>query len=215
MQFFVAEPASLLRYLALADRYHIAGQSWSGSLAPAQALTWPPGLQSLVISNSAASYPDLVDECNRLRADLPPEVDATLRRHEAAGTTDDSANADCGVFHHRHLCRLEFWPHGVTPGLGVIDVDRPVYQTVNGPSECQVIRSIKDCSAVDRPAQITLPTLIASSQFDEATPAPQEPLSRGIAARDQVILENWSHLPFQEEPEVYRAVITEWLWGHD
>lgn len=156
-----------------------------------------------------------MDECNRLRADLPPEVDATLRRHEAAGTTDDSENADCDVFYHRHLCRLEFWPQGVTPGLGVIDVDRPVYQTVNGPSECQVIGSIKDWSAVDRPAQIKLPTLIASSQFDEATPALQAPRLRGIAGSEEVILENCSHLPFREEPEVYLAVMTEWLPGHD
>ena len=92
-------------------------------------------------------------EAERLmaRRDLPPEVEATLRKHEADGTTDsaDYANA-CLVFYQRHLCRLDPWPDGVTYGMAKIDQDPTVYHTMNGPSEFHVIGSIKDWSSTAR-----------------------------------------------------------------
>ena len=103
---FVRELANLIDHLGIGDRYHVLGQSWGGFLAQEHALTQPPGLRSLVLSNTAASFPDFVSEANKLRLDLPDGVDATLRKHEEAGTTDseDYANA-CLVFYQRHLCR--------------------------------------------------------------------------------------------------------------
>ncbi|MDP9283774.1 MAG: hypothetical protein M3P41_02260 [Actinomycetota bacterium] len=71
-------------------------------LAQEYAITRPAGLRSLVLADTAASFPDFVAEANRLRADLPPGVDATLRRHEEAGTTDDPEYAEaCQVFEER------------------------------------------------------------------------------------------------------------------
>lgn len=216
VQLFVEELASLLKHLGIAGRYHVLGQSWGGFLAQEHALTRPPGLRSLVISNSAASFPAFAAEANRLRAGLPPEVEATLRRHEEADTTDDPEYAAaCEVFYHRHLCRLDPWPKGVSEGLAQIDVDPTVYHTMNGPSEFHVIGSIKDWSAEDRLRQIKVPTLVASGRFDEATPALQETLLRGIEGSQQVIFEQSSHLPFWEEPERYLAVVGEWLNNHD
>ena len=61
-----------------------------------------------MLADTAASFPDFVAEANRLRADLPPEVEATLRRHEEAETTDDPEYAEaCQVFYSRHVCRLD------------------------------------------------------------------------------------------------------------
>ena len=108
-------------------------------------MTAPPGLRSLVLSNTAASFPDFVAEANRLRADLPPDVEATLRRHEAAGTTDTAEYAEaCMVFYLRHVCRLDPWPAGVVAGFAKIDEDPTVYHTMNGPSEFHVIGTIRD-----------------------------------------------------------------------
>ncbi|MGB9483806.1 MAG: proline iminopeptidase-family hydrolase [Candidatus Dormiibacterota bacterium] len=216
VQLFVDELASLLLYLGIAGRYHLLGQSWGGFLAQEHALTQPPSLRSLVISNSAASFPAFAAAANRLRADLPPQVEATLRRHEQAGTTDDPEYAAaCDVFYHRHLCRLDPWPDGVTEGLAQIDVDPTVYHTMNGPSEFHVIGSIKDWSVADRLGEIKVPTLIVSGEFDEATPELQETLSRGIEGSERVLLENCSHLPFWEEPGRYLEVIESWLRRHD
>ncbi|MGN6242950.1 MAG: proline iminopeptidase-family hydrolase [Motilibacteraceae bacterium] len=132
---FVRELANLLEHLGIAERYHVLGQSWGGFLAQEHAFTQPAGLRSLVLSNTAASFPDFVSEANRLRQDLPPGVDDTLRKHEEAGTTDDPEYAEaCTVFYQRHLCRLDPWPAGVSEGLAKLDEDPTVYHTMNGPA---------------------------------------------------------------------------------
>ena len=52
-----------------------------------------------------------VSEANRLRELLPPEVQATLLAHEAAGTTGTPEYiAAVRVFYDRHVCRVNPWP---------------------------------------------------------------------------------------------------------
>lgn len=217
---FVRELANLLAHLGIADRYHVLGQSWGGFLAQEHALTAPSGLRCLVLSNTAASFPDFVSEANTLRADLPPGVDDTLRRHEDAGTTDDPEYAAaCEVFYRRHLCRLDPWPAEVTAALAKIDEDPTVYHTMNGPSEFHVIGSIKDWSSTSRLAQIGVPTYVISGEHDEATPALQVPLVEHIRAAgnevEQTVMAGCSHLPMWEQPEEYNRLVTDWLARHD
>jgi L-proline amide hydrolase len=217
---FVRELASLLDHLGIADRYHVLGQSWGGFLAQEHALTTPAGLRSLVLSNTAASFPDFVAEANRLRRDLPPEVEQALRRHEADGTTDDPRYARaCMVFYQRHVCRLDPWPEGVAAGFAKIDEDPTVYHTMNGPSEFHVIGSIKDWSSLDRLGQIPVPAYVVSGEYDEATPTLQKPLVDGIRAAgnevEQLVMAGCSHLPMWEKPDVYRTIVARWLAEHD
>ncbi len=72
------------------------------------ALTQPAGLTSLTVADSPASMLQWVAEANRLRADLPPEVQQTLLRHEEAGMTDDPAYEQAlEVFYRRHVSHLD------------------------------------------------------------------------------------------------------------
>lgn len=220
VELFVRELANLVDHLGIGNRYHVLGQSWGGFLAQEHALTRPAGLRSLVLSNTAASFPDFVAEANRLRADLPPEVEATLRRHEADGTTDDPAYAEaCQVFYQRHVCRLDPWPDGVVAGFAKIDEDPTVYHTMNGPSEFHVVGSIRDWSSTDRLGGIGVPTYVVSGEHDEATPAVQVPLVDGIRAAgnevEQTVLPGCSHLPMWEQPSAYLRLVAEWLARHD
>jgi proline-specific peptidase len=92
VELFVEELATLKRELGL-DRIHLLGQSWGGMLALEYALRHPAGLASLIEANSAASIPLHISEVDRLREELPQEVQDTLRQHEEGGTTDDPAGA--------------------------------------------------------------------------------------------------------------------------
>jgi L-proline amide hydrolase len=215
VELFVRELHNLVASLGLGD-HHVLGQSWGGFLAQEYALTRPAGLRSLVLADTAASFPDFVAEANRLRADLPPEVEATLRRHEAAGTTDDPEYAAaCDVFYRRHVCRLEEWPAEVTEGFAWIERDPTVYHTMNGPSEFHVIGSIRDWQSKDRLHELDVPTLLVSGRHDEATPALQETLLHGIRGAEWVVFEDSSHMPHVEEPERYVDVVGGWLARHD
>lgn len=216
VQLFVEELANLVGHLGITDRYHVLGHSWGGFLAQEHALTQPPGLLSLVLSNSAATYAAFSAEAVRLCAELPAEVRATLDRHQTAGTTNDPEyTAACEVFNRRHLCRLDPWPQGVSDGLAQIDVDPTVYHSMNGPSEFHVIGSAKEWSAEDRLGEIGVPTLVLSGRFDEATPSLQETLLKDIPGSRQVTFEESSRMSFWEEPAAYTAVVSEWLRGHD
>jgi len=213
---FVRELHSLVTALGIADRHHVLGQSWGGFLAQEYAFTRAPGLRSLVLADTAASFPDFVAEANRLRADLPPDVEETLRRHEEAGTTDDPAYMEaCQVFYRRHVCRLDPMPPEVVEAFTWIERDPTVYHTMNGPSEFHVVGSIRDWQSKDRLGSIQVPTLLVSGRHDEATPALQETLQAGIAGSEWVVFEDSSHMPHVEERERYMQVVGAWLARHD
>jgi L-proline amide hydrolase len=210
------ELANLIDHLGIRDRYHVLGQSWGGMLAQEHAITRPPGLRSVVLSNTAASFAGFAAEANALRAGLPPEVEATLRRHEAAGTTDDPQYAEaCNVFYQRHVCRTDPWPAEVVRAFAAIESDPTVYHTTNGPSEFHIVGSFKDWSARDRLGCISVPTLVISGRHDEATPKLQQELVGAIAGAEQVVLERSSHMPFWEERDAYMAAVSDFLHHHD
>ncbi len=213
---FVRELHALVEHLGIAGRHHVLGQSWGGFLAQEYALTHPPGLRAQVLADTAASFPDFVAEANVLRADLPPDVEATLQRHEQAGRTDDPEYAAaCDVFYRRHVCRLDPWPAEIVEAFAWIDRDPTVYTTMNGPSEFHVIGSIKDWESKDRLADIDVPTLLVSGKYDEATPKLQQDMLAGIKGSEWVLFDSSAHLPHVEEPERYLAVVSGWLARHD
>ena len=77
----------LTRHLGIADRYAVVGQSWGGMLAMEHALDHPVGLRGIVVADSPASMTLWVSEANRLREDLPPDVQVDA--DEARGGRDD------------------------------------------------------------------------------------------------------------------------------
>ena len=148
---FVRELANLIDHLGIGDRYHVLGQSWGGFLAQEHALTQPTGLRSLVLSNTAASFPDFVS-----RGQQAAPRPAARRRGDAAQARGRRHDRQRGIRQRLHgllpasLCRLDPWPDGVVAGLAKLDEDPTVYHTMNGPSEFHVIGSIKDWSSTAR-----------------------------------------------------------------
>jgi len=151
-------------------------------------------------------------EANRLRADLPPEVQATLLEHEAAGTTDSPEYAAAeAVFYDRHVCRVVPNPPEVAESFALLADDPTVYHTMNGPSEFHVVGTMKDWSIIDRLPQITAPTLLVSGRFDEATEACVQPFADAVPGATWVVFDESSHLPHVEEPERYLQVVGDFL----
>jgi L-proline amide hydrolase len=213
---FLDELENLLRHLGIADRYMVLGQSWGGMLGAEHAVTQPKGLKALVIANSPASMELWVREANRLREALPPEVQATLLKHERAGTTSDPDYVRAmRVFYDRHVCRVTPWPDEVARTFRAIDEDPTVYWTMNGPSEFHVVGTLKTWSIIDRPDRIQVPTLLISGRYDEATPAVVQPFADGIKDVRWEIFENSSHMPHVEETERCLKVVGDFLDRYD
>ncbi|MGW8984844.1 proline iminopeptidase-family hydrolase [Streptomyces parvus] len=213
---FLEELDNLLRHLGVADDYVLVGQSWGGMLAARHAADRPAGLRGLVIANSPASYPLWRQEMEVLRAALPPGVDATLRSHEAAGTTHTEEYAEAvRVFNDRHVCRVRPLPPAYVASVMETANDPTVYHTMNGPSEFHVVGTLKDWSVEDRLPDIAVPTLVLSGRHDEATPATVRPFRERIPDVRWEILEESSHMPHLEEPELFHATLVDFLKSLD
>ena len=214
-ELFVRELQNLVDALGIAGRHHVLGQSWGGFLAEEYAFTQPPGLRALVLADTAASWADFAAEAGKLREQLPAEVQATLAKHEEAGSYDDPEYMEaCLVFYGRHVCRIP-WPPEVAKTFELLEQDPTVYRTMNGPSEFHIIGSCKDWQVKDRLHEIRVPTLLVSGRYDEATPALQRVLLGGIADSEWVCFEESSHMPHVEERERYMRVVGDWLAQHD
>lgn len=214
-ELFMKELTELTKHLGIADRYNIVGQSWGGMLGMQFAITRPKGLNALVVADSPASMEVWVSEANKLRKELPPEVEATLLKHEAAGTTDDVAYiAAVDVFYSRHLCRIPQPPY-VVASFTQLAADPTVYHTMNGPSEFHVIGSLKTWDIRAQLKEITVPTLLVSGQYDEATPTMVKEIKGLIPGSKWELFAESSHMPHVEEPAKFKRVVSEFLDSHD
>lgn len=208
---FLEELDVVRKALALENLY-ILGQSWGGMLAMQYALTQPTGIAGLIIASSPANMRQWVDEANRLRSELPPDVQEILSRHEQNGTTDDPAYGEAMmVFYRRHVCRLNPWPDCLNRTLEQIERNPEVYHTMCGPSEFHVTGNLKDWDISPRLGEIQIPTLITSGRYDEATPAIAETVHKGIKGSGWVLFENSAHESHIEEPERYLRALGEFL----
>ncbi len=211
VQLYVEEVDVVRQALGL-ERIHLLGQSWGGMLAMEYMLTQPKGIASLTIASSPASMIQWVAEANRLRKLLPPDVQATLEQHEAAGTTDHpDYKAATQVFYDRHLCRLLPYPDYFRRSFEKLEANPEVYNTMNGPNEFHVVGTIKDWDIIDRLPEIKAPTLVTSGKYDEATPLIAGTVYTGIPGARWVLFDNSSHSAHVEEAERYMQVLSAWL----
>lgn len=215
VELFLDELSNLIAHLGITDHY-LLGQSWGGMLGAEYAVRRPEGLRGLVIADSPASMPLWIAEANRLRADLPPEVQAVLLRHEAAGTTDHpDYKAATEVFYARHVCRIVPPPPDVARTFAAMAEDSTVYNAMNGPNEFHVVGSLKDWSVIDRLPAIAVPVLLISGGHDEATPATVQPFAELIPDVRWHVFPNSSHMPHVEEFADCMQVVGDFLAACD
>ena len=213
---FLEELDALLAHLDIQDRYAYLGQSWGGMLGAEHAVRQPLGLKALVIANSPANMRTWVAEANRLRADLPADVQATLLRHEDAGTlTHPDYIAASRVFYDRHVCRVVPWPEEVARTFAIMDEDNTVYRNMNGPTEFHVIGTMKDWTIEERLQDIVAPTLLISGRHDEATPLVVRPYVENVPGCRWVVFEESSHMPHVEEKDLCLKTVFDFLSEFD
>jgi L-proline amide hydrolase len=211
-ELYVDEVRAIREHLGL-DRCHVIGHSWGGMLAMAYAITQPEGLASLIVESSPASVPFWLRELDRLRADLPPDVEATLRRHEAEGTTgSDEYEQTMMAFYERHVCRVP-WPDFVRRTFEGLAAAPEVYTTMNGPSEFHVIGPLKDFDITGDLGRIQAPTLLFCGEFDEVTPATVAQAHQAIPGSRMVVMEGCSHMSQAERPDLTLGLVRGWLAG--
>lgn len=207
---FMDELENVREYLGIKE-FDYLGQSWGGMLGGQYAIErQPKDLRKMVISDSPADMITWVDVANRLRKELPEDVQETLDRCEKEGKTDTEEYENAVmVYYTRHVCRVVPFPEEVNVTFGYLKDDPTVYETMNGPSEFYVVGSLKKWDIREGLKKITKETcpggmLIMNGYYDEAQDETcsaffTEPSCRVKWVRYALS----SHMPMLEETEAY------------
>lgn len=212
IELYLLELQNLLTHFGIDDDYYLLGQSWGAMLGAEHAVLRPSGLKGLILSNGLASAATWASEAKRLVAEMPARHREVLQQAFQTGDfTGDQVKEAEGAYYEEHVCRVTPKPREYEVTTEYMDADGTVYATMWGPSEFAPTGSLVNWSIVDRLKQITAPTLVVSGRHDEATPLVQKEFTDNISKSEQVILENSSHMPFFEEPELYLETIITFL----
>ncbi|TCL07112.1 proline iminopeptidase-family hydrolase [Sodalis ligni] len=206
---YVREVYSVMQALNL-GKVHLLGHSWGGWLGIEVILHHPEAIKSLILENTAADMPHLIQELHRLRASLGPETVAMMLRHEAMGTLEHPAyQAAITLLNYRHVCRLDKWPVPVARSLS--DWNMAPYVAMQGPNEFLYTGNLKDWNRTADLPSIKVPCLITTGQHDELTPACAMRMKQGLPQAELHVFPNSSHMPFYEEPQAYYPVLLDFL----
>ena len=210
---FVEELARVRTALGL-DRVILHGHSWGGSLAVLSLLAGAGGVAGLVLASPLLDARRWVEDADRLRRELPAEVQEVLSRHEADGTTGAPAYAEATqVFYRRHVCRSDPWPPEMLESLSGFGGD--CYLAMWGPSEFHPTGTLSTFDLSGRLGEIRVPTHFTVGRFDEATPSSVAAFRDRIPGAGITVLEGSAHMTMLEEPEAYRAALRPFLRAVD
>jgi proline-specific peptidase len=208
VELFVDEVRTVREALGL-EQIHLLGSSWGSMLAIEYMLTQPTGVVSLTLNSPPTATETWTAEARRLKDALPDEHRRAIDEHEAAGTLDhpDYLAAE-DVFWRRHVLLIDP-PEFVLRGRA--EKGTPVYRSLWGISEWNATGKLHDWDVRDRLGEIRVPTLVTSGKHDECTPKLAEDAQRGIPGAERVLFEESSHSAYAEEPERFRAVLSDFL----
>lgn len=192
------------------DRVHLLGYSWGGMLALEYALTRSPGLASLVLQSCDASSPMAEIAIQRVYDGLPAEVRETLRRHEAAGTTDaPEYKAARRVFDVRHVCRIDPWPAFLQRAMA--RANWAIIAAMRERDDRHAPGGLKNWDVTADLGEIRLPTLVLGGRYDGIAPGQDEVLRDGILGAEWVRFEESSHFAHAEESGRFLGVLNDFL----
>ena len=206
---FIAEIDSLRETLGL-DSFHLLGHSWGGLLAALYALEQPENVQSITFASPLIAVSRWVDDCNRLKAKLPSELQDTIDRHEASGNTTCPEYAAANFeWWRRHVCRVVPFPEDLERALSGMGTE--CYETMWGPSEFNCTGNLLGMDVSSELGEIPCPTLFTCERYDEATPETLEHLAKNAQYSEFHVFEHSAHLAPVEEPGAFLACVRDFL----
>ena len=207
---FVAEVDALRKALEL-ERCILLGHSWGGLIAVEYAARNPAGLQGVVFASPLISTPRWVADNAAHRAALPADVQITLDRHEAAGsTTSPEYQAALGILMKRHFCRTSIEPAEV--GALFRKMNGTLYRTLWGEGEFACTGTLKDYDGSALLPRIGVPSLFVCGEYDESTPAANRDFASLTPDSKVSVIPGASHMPMFENPTAFLTALR-WFCG--
>ena len=209
---YVAEVETVRTAMGL-GKVHMLGHSWGGWLSIEYGIAHPANLKTIILEDTCADMPHLIQELDRHRAALGPETVAMMQRHEAEGTLDHPEYAAVvTLLNYRHVCRLQTWPPPLQRSIDGWNLQP--YETMQGPNEFLYTGNLKDWNRLPDMHRIGCPALITVGKYDELSPACALRMRNALPNAELRVFENSSHTPFYEEPAAYYPALIDFLARH-
>jgi L-proline amide hydrolase len=199
---FVEQLRELLAHLGFAETggFHLLGHSWGGMLAQEFTFGRPPGLASLILSDTSASAAGIVESMAALLAPISAE--------------EPDEQAQRNVFFQRHVCRLDPTPDDLVRTYELVGQNPGVFVAMMGPTG-DATGTLHGWTGVPRLPEITVPTLVLAGEHDELQPVAWGPLAEHIPGVRTHLFAGASHVPYLESPDEYHAIVAPFLAEHD
>lgn len=210
LEHYVEELAEVRAALGL-DRLHIMGQSWGAMLAAEYVLRLQlEGIVSLVLCGPLLSAPMWERDQRRYVNQLPAVSVRIIEDAEREGQyKGEDYRRVMMDYYRRHACRLDPWPDDILEALGQLNTD--IYTTMWGPTEFTVTGTLKYADLLPRLSEIKQPTLMTCGEHDEAAPSTMQTYRDALPHGEMAVIPNASHAHHLEQPEIFRAIVREFL----
>lgn len=205
----VAEVAVVRRALGL-PQVHLLGHSWGSGLAVAyEDALHPAGIVSMTLSGPFFSTRRWLEDAEILKRQLPPDVQATIDREEAAGTVHSAAyEAATAVFYQRFMNHRG--AHPAPADCAGAPMNQALYEHLWGPTEFHATGRLRDFDVTAALPRIRVPVLLTAGRFDEARPETAASYEALIPHAELVILEDSGH-SLLDEPDTYADAVEAFL----
>lgn len=211
---FVEELHLLRKKLGL-RRVHLMGHSWGASLAAAYVLSkGTKGLASLTLASPLLSTPDWIRDAELLKQQLPAAVQATLKKHETEGSTNHPDYRAAEAEYTRRFVRRSA-PAPPNPACAGSVGNAAIYERMWGPTEFHATGSLKSFDLTPRLAELRLPVLFITGEFDEARPETAARYQKQIPGSQLEVIPGAAHALFADNPTRTLQVLSDFFSAHD
>lgn len=206
---YVAELADVRSALKLDDVY-LMGFSWGCALACAYLLeTKPAGVTGVVLCAPYLSSPAWDADQRRNIVLMPADIRFAIETGEKTGNYGDAYQAAMMAYYDKHVCLLSPWPASLQKAFSSLNMD--VYSALWGPSEFTITGKLKDFDLTTRLSEITQPVLLTCGDRDEAGVKTVKDFQERFPDARLAVIPKASHLHQLERPEIFAAVIKDFL----
>ena len=214
---FTAEVDAVRRAVGI-GRWHVLGHSWGGTIALEYAARRPRELGGLVVASPLVSTRSWIADANALRAELPLDVQTTLRSCDPPAPVTPACDAASRIFYanfNGREPRIEGYMAyvGAHPAL---TLNRRLYETMWGTSEFIATGTLRNYNGEPLLLELNGPhTLFIDGQYDEARPVTLETFAARVHGSEFAVIPGAAHGFFNDRPEEAVGILRPWLRRQD
>ena len=214
---FTDEVDAVRRALGV-SRWHVLGHSWGGTIALEYGARRPSALAGLVLASPLVSTRSWLADAAALRAELPADVQATLRQCDPPAPVTPVCEKATDVFYanfNRRGPATEAMRR-YSRANGGKGFNAKLYQTMWGSSEFVSTGTLRNYDGEPLLAKLDGPhTLFIDGQYDEARPVTLGGFAARVPGAGFAVVPNAAHGFFNDSPEEALGILRPWLREQD